>query len=119
MGIGVFTKRLQKSKNPTAIMDVITVGSKNVNGGEDRTRTCKPVKAVVFKTTALPIMLLLRIWQFRNIPQTHNFLKLKSVLSFRFGFYFVCRSPEIVLSSFEVLSHPLVFKTTLPLWSTM
>ncbi len=32
----------------------------NENGGENRTRTCKPVRAVVFKTTALPIMLSLR-----------------------------------------------------------
>ena len=30
------------------------------NGGEDRTRTCKRLRAVVFKTTALPIRLPLR-----------------------------------------------------------
>ena len=30
------------------------------NGGEDRTRTCKRFRAVVFKTTALPIRLPLR-----------------------------------------------------------
>ena len=31
------------------------------NGGGDRTRTCRPLRAAVFKTAALPIMLPLRI----------------------------------------------------------
>src|SRR5213075_3416427 len=31
------------------------------NGGEDRTRTCKRFRAVVFKTTALPIRLPLHL----------------------------------------------------------
>jgi hypothetical protein len=30
------------------------------NGGGDRTRTCKPLRAAVFKTAALPIMRPLR-----------------------------------------------------------
>ncbi len=30
-------------------------------GGGDRTRTCKPARAAVFKTAALPIMLPLRV----------------------------------------------------------
>ena len=30
------------------------------DGGGDRTRTCKPLRAAVFKTAALPIMLPLR-----------------------------------------------------------
>src|SRR5215813_13312570 len=33
----------------------------NENGGGDRTRTCKPARAAVFKTAALPIMLPLRL----------------------------------------------------------
>lgn len=33
------------------------------NGGEDRTRTCKRLRAVVFKTTALPIRLPLHLDQ--------------------------------------------------------
>ena len=33
------------------------------NGGGDRTRTCKPLRAAVFKTAALPIMRPLRDWQ--------------------------------------------------------
>jgi hypothetical protein len=39
----------------------IVVGLFNNYGGEDRARTCKRLLAVVFKTTALPIRLPLRI----------------------------------------------------------
>ena len=36
-------------------------GNSEKDGGEDRTRTCKRFRAVVFKTTALPIRLPLRM----------------------------------------------------------
>ncbi len=39
------------------------------DGGGDRTRTCKPARAAVFKTAALPIMLPLRNWPTGNIQQ--------------------------------------------------
>ncbi len=38
-------------------------------GGEDRTRTCKRSLAVVFKTTALPIRLPLRLSRARNLNE--------------------------------------------------
>ena len=51
----------------------------NENGGENRTRTCKPVRAVVFKTTALPIMLSLRTFEAEteNIAQSYAINKSK------------------------------------------
>ena len=58
----------QKLTNTQKGLRLIKKVANPKTGGEDRTRTCKPVKAVVFKTTALPIMLLLRNWQFENIP---------------------------------------------------
>ena len=57
-----------------------------LNGGEDRTRTCKRFRAVVFKTTALPIRLPLQVPAFRkggrklNISNSIPFKQKKSRL---------------------------------------
>ena len=43
----------------------------NKNGGENRTRTCKRLRAVVFKTTALPLgYLSAPSRRIQNIPQS-------------------------------------------------
>lgn len=60
-------ERKEKSNRPSVIryqrkmaLKLISGPSIFFNGGEDRTRTCKRLRAVVFKTTALPIRLPLR-----------------------------------------------------------
>lgn len=101
MDITITLRKKEKSR------DLLKSHDSFESGGEDRTRTCKPVRAVVFKTTALPIMLLLHNWQFENISQSKLINNYKPDS---------CDSNKLPMieSNFSDFLNPAVFRTTSP-----